>query len=115
MFLVGLTGGIATGKSAVSLMLRRLLQCEDIVIDADKIAREGELIAFIVLHLFWPLPTSAVYSLLFTYKACIYVICTNLNLHWCKYEAYMSMRHRHICKLQTYLGMFRIFSCSKLA
>ncbi|CAB4024650.1 dephospho- kinase domain-containing, partial [Paramuricea clavata] len=37
MFLVGLTGGIASGKSAVSLMLR-LLNCE--VIDADKIARE---------------------------------------------------------------------------
>ena len=41
MFLVGLTGGIASGKSAVSLMLS-LLNCE--VIDADKIAREGQLI-----------------------------------------------------------------------
>ena len=39
MFLVGLTGGIASGKSAVSLMLR-LMDCE--VIDADEIAREGQ-------------------------------------------------------------------------
>ena len=37
MFLVGLTGGIASGKSTVSQMLR-LLDCE--IIDADKIARE---------------------------------------------------------------------------
>ena len=43
MYLVGLTGGIASGKSTVSQMLR-LLDCE--VIDADKIAREGWLVIY---------------------------------------------------------------------
>ena len=56
MFLVGLTGGIASGKSAVSLMLK-LLDCE--VIDADMIAREGKILLggvaaakFNVLHVY---------------------------------------------------------------
>lgn len=39
MFLVGLTGGIASGKSTVSNVLRDL-GC--VIIDADKIAREGK-------------------------------------------------------------------------
>lgn len=38
MFLVGLTGGIGSGKTTVSNMLRSL-KCP--VIDADEIAREG--------------------------------------------------------------------------
>lgn len=38
MFLVGLTGGIASGKTAVSSMLREL-GCP--VIDADVVARKG--------------------------------------------------------------------------
>jgi len=38
MFLVGLTGGIATGKSTVSKMLKEL-GCP--IVDADLIAREG--------------------------------------------------------------------------
>jgi dephospho-CoA kinase len=46
MYLVGLTGGIASGKSTVSLMLRQL-DCE--IIDADKIAREGKLIYAVVI------------------------------------------------------------------
>lgn len=40
MFLVGLSGGIASGKSTVVAVLREL-GCA--VIDADVIAREGEL------------------------------------------------------------------------
>lgn len=40
MFLVGLTGGIATGKSTVSSILQSKYKCH--VIDADKIARDGE-------------------------------------------------------------------------
>ncbi|KAK1882144.1 Dephospho-CoA kinase domain containing protein [Dissostichus eleginoides] len=38
MFLVGLTGGISSGKSAVSTMLREL-GCP--IIDADVVARKG--------------------------------------------------------------------------
>lgn len=41
MFIVGLTGGIATGKSTVSSLLKDL-GCP--VVDADHIAREGEII-----------------------------------------------------------------------
>ena len=41
MFLVGLTGGIATGKSTVSQMLVDL-GCP--LLDADLVAREGECI-----------------------------------------------------------------------
>lgn len=41
MFIVGLTGGIATGKSTVSHMIRELGVP---VIDADVIARKGKLI-----------------------------------------------------------------------
>ena len=37
MILVGLTGGIATGKSTVAKMFKR---CGAIVIDADQLARE---------------------------------------------------------------------------
>lgn len=37
MILVGLTGGLATGKSTVAAMLRR---CGATVIDADALARE---------------------------------------------------------------------------
>ena len=37
MILVGLTGGIATGKSTVAKMFKR---CGAILIDADKLARE---------------------------------------------------------------------------
>lgn len=37
MILVGLTGGVATGKSTVAMMFKR---CGAIVIDADKLARE---------------------------------------------------------------------------
>ena len=40
MFLVGLTGGIASGKSTVAQMLTDL-DCH--IIDADKIAREGKI------------------------------------------------------------------------
>lgn len=40
MFIVGLTGGIATGKSTVSRILKDL-GCP--VVDADLIAREGEI------------------------------------------------------------------------
>ena len=40
MFLVGLTGGIATGKSTVSNLLFEL-GCP--ILDADKIAREGNM------------------------------------------------------------------------
>ena len=39
MFIVGLTGGIATGKSTVSRIFRDL-GCP--VVDADEIAREGK-------------------------------------------------------------------------
>ena len=39
MYLIGLTGGIASGKSTVSFQFIRL-GCP--VIDADKIAREGK-------------------------------------------------------------------------
>lgn len=39
MFLVGLTGGIATGKSSVASMLK-VMGVE--IIDADLIAREGK-------------------------------------------------------------------------
>lgn len=39
MFLVGLTGGIASGKSTVARILREDLGC--VVIDADVVAREG--------------------------------------------------------------------------
>ena len=39
MFIVGLTGGIATGKSTVSSIFKDL-GCP--VVDADQIAREGE-------------------------------------------------------------------------
>ena len=38
MFLVGLTGGIATGKSTVADMFMQL-DCP--LVDADKIAKEG--------------------------------------------------------------------------
>jgi len=41
MFLVGLTGGIATGKSTVSHILSHDLGCP--IVDADEIAREGKL------------------------------------------------------------------------
>lgn len=39
MFLVGLTGGIASGKSTVARILKEDLGC--VVIDADVVAREG--------------------------------------------------------------------------
>jgi len=39
MFIVGLTGGIATGKSTVSRIFKDL-GCP--VVDADEIAREGK-------------------------------------------------------------------------
>ena len=39
MFLVGLTGGIATGKTTVANILRDL-GCP--IVDTDQIAREGE-------------------------------------------------------------------------
>lgn len=39
MFIVGLTGGIATGKSTVARIFKEL-GCY--VVDADKIAREGK-------------------------------------------------------------------------
>ena len=39
MYLIGLTGGISTGKSTVSKMFSEL-NCP--VVDADLIAREGE-------------------------------------------------------------------------
>jgi len=39
MFLVGLTGGIATGKSTVSLMLAQLGVP---IIDSDAAAKQGE-------------------------------------------------------------------------
>ena len=39
MFIVGLTGGIATGKSTVSRIFEDL-GCQ--VVDADQIAREGK-------------------------------------------------------------------------
>lgn len=42
MYLVGLTGGIASGKSAVSSMLREL-GCP--IIDADVVARKGKRIS----------------------------------------------------------------------
>lgn len=38
MFIVGLTGGIATGKSTVSRIFKEL-GCT--VVDADQVAREG--------------------------------------------------------------------------
>ena len=41
MFLVGLTGGIASGKSTVAKIFRDDYGCP--VIDADAIARKGEL------------------------------------------------------------------------
>lgn len=40
MFLVGLTGGIATGKSTVSKILSE--ECGCLILDADLIAREGD-------------------------------------------------------------------------
>lgn len=40
MFLVGLTGGIASGKSTVARILKEDLGC--VVIDADVVAREGK-------------------------------------------------------------------------
>lgn len=43
MFLVGLTGGIATGKSSVASMLKDM---GIKVIDADQIAREGKVLYF---------------------------------------------------------------------
>ena len=43
MFIVGLTGGIATGKSTVSDFFKSLGFS---VIDSDKIAREGKLRQF---------------------------------------------------------------------
>ena len=39
MFIVGVTGGVATGKSSVSRVFKDL-GCQ--VVDADEIAREGE-------------------------------------------------------------------------
>ena len=39
MFIVGVTGGVATGKSLVSRVFKDL-GCQ--VVDADEIAREGE-------------------------------------------------------------------------
>ncbi len=45
MFLVGLTGGIATGKSTVSNIL---LQLGCPLVDADKVAREGKLQLLVV-------------------------------------------------------------------
>ena len=39
MYLIGLTGGIASGKSTVSAVLEEL-GCP--IIDADVVAREGE-------------------------------------------------------------------------
>ena len=39
MYLIGLTGGISTGKSTVSKMFAEL-NCP--IVDADLIAREGE-------------------------------------------------------------------------
>jgi dephospho-CoA kinase len=39
MFLVGLTGGISTGKSTVSKILSE--ECGCTILDADIIAREG--------------------------------------------------------------------------
>ena len=39
MFIVGITGGVATGKSSVSRVFKDL-GCQ--VVDADEIAREGE-------------------------------------------------------------------------
>ncbi|HEY3426199.1 MAG TPA: dephospho-CoA kinase, partial [Negativicutes bacterium] len=37
MYIIGLTGGIASGKSTVSAMLAELGAC---IVDADKIARD---------------------------------------------------------------------------
>lgn len=48
MFLVGLTGGIASGKSTVVAVLREL-GCA--VIDADVVARQGESSSLLVLGL----------------------------------------------------------------
>ncbi|CAC5381495.1 unnamed protein product [Mytilus coruscus] len=47
MFLVGLTGGIATGKSTVSKILSE--ECGCLILDADLIAREGR--QFVILDL----------------------------------------------------------------
>lgn len=47
MFLVGLTGGIASGKSSVSDVLKEL-GCP--IIDADVIAREGETTVYIFCY-----------------------------------------------------------------
>ena len=48
MFIVGLTGGIATGKSTVSKIFKEL-GCP--VVDADQIAREGnKLFRFSLFH-----------------------------------------------------------------
>ena len=50
MFLVGLTGGIASGKSSVASILKNL-NCE--VIDADEIARQGTSIVCGCLYLLY--------------------------------------------------------------
>ena len=48
MFLVGLTGGIATGKSTASNMFKTFGVP---VVDADKIAREGNFILMLIYSL----------------------------------------------------------------
>ena len=50
MFIVGLTGGIATGKSTVSQMLADL-GCP--IVDADVIAREGKTLNSFILIVFF--------------------------------------------------------------
>lgn len=46
MFIVGLTGGIATGKSTVSNIFK---ECGIPVIDADIIARKSKINYFVIL------------------------------------------------------------------
>ena len=74
MFLVGLTGGIATGKSTVC---KKLIELGCPVIDADQIARDGKWLNVNPKWALWPCADSGGN-----------LLASMLNVtHWHRYQA----------------------------